>query len=457
MKHHMRLSLVPIYLVLCLIFGGASAAGFWGNLFLQLLGLALIFWSLVVQRRTPIGTPGRQLLALLLLLLAVALLQLVPLPPSIWTKLPGRDAIVRGYELLGQALPWLPISLAPHKTLSSILWLLPAVATLVGIVKLGAFKATWIAWAIAGVTIISVAVGALQLSGGHDSAWYFYDITNYGVATGFFSNGNHEATLLVAAMPFLAALYLSSRSKGQSAQASSGMLVVLAGSLMVVLVGIAINGSLAGFGLAVPSIGASLLMLLSRKRKVPAWLLGLFAIGAVGAIYLPFSAPLGNNLTSAEAQAAPYSRYVTFAKSIDAVGDFLPLGSGLGSFADLYPTYEDPDIVDRTWVNHVHSDYIELALETGFPGLLVLLCFLLWWLGRVVRIWRDSKPDYFARAASIASAVILAHSVVDYPLRTAAISALFAACIALMAEPRARVRRTDEPASEDGPRHLSAD
>jgi hypothetical protein len=88
---------------------------------------------------------------------------------------------------------------------------------------------------------------------------------------------------------------------------------------------------------------------------------------------------------------------------------------------------------------------------------LIVLLFLLWWLKRLLSIWRAEKTDHFARAASIASAAILAHSVVDYPLRTAAVGALFAVCCALMAEPRPRARRSEEPEPANKARHLSAD
>jgi hypothetical protein len=50
----------------------------------------------------------------------------------------------------------------------------------------------------------------------------------------------------------------------------------------------------------------------------------------------------------------------------------------------------------------------------------------------------------------------MAHSLVDYPLRTAAISCLFAVCCALMADARPFVRQRDER-SRTGARHLSAD
>ena len=47
-------------------------------------------------------------------------------------------------------------------------------------------------------------------------------------------------------------------------------------------------------------------------------------------------------------------------------------------------------------------------------------------------VWRTPSSSHFAKAASIASAAILAHSLVDYPLRTAALATLFAICLALL-------------------------
>jgi O-antigen ligase len=460
MAHYLRLGIVPAFLLLCLVLGGASAAGFWANMALQLAAIPILFWALIVRRGTPTATPGRQLIVLTVLMLLVPLLQLVPLPPSIWAALPGRGPVADAFGLIGKPLPWLPISLAPARTIASVLWLLPALAILFGIVRLGNFKAAWIAWTVAIVAALSVAIGALQLAGGDMSPWYFYRITNYGATVGFFANANHLATLLVATIPFLTALYLNARSKGRSAKRASGLLVMLGGALAVVMVGIVINTSLAGIGLMVPAAAASGLLMLRarRKRKLPIWWTGVVALLLAGAVAGIYFAPISNNLTSAGARSDPASRYQSFELSSKAAGDYLPLGSGIGTFQQIYPSYEDPDRVTRFYMNHVHGDYIELALETGVPGLIVLILFLLWWVRRTVSIWRAEEADYFALGATIASAVILAHSLVDYPLRTAAISALFAACLALMADPRPRVRqRLREEAPENKARHLSAD
>lgn len=457
MTHVLRLATGPAFLLLCLVLGGASAAGFGVNLLLQLLALALIVWALLARRSTGLPSPARQLIGILALMLIVGAIQLVPLPPGLWQALPGREQVAEGFRLLGQPLPWLPLSLAPYETISSLLWLLPAIAILLVVVKLGGYKPGWIAWTLAAVSAVSVAVGALQVVGGESSPWYFYEITNYGSPTGFFSNANHLATLLVVTIPFLAALYQTARRRGGSAQSASGIYMLLSGAVGIVAVGILINASLAGFGLAIPAIAASLLMLKTFRGRPPVWTAPLLAVVAIGSVALVFTEPFDNNLTTAQAEASPESRYNSFTRSLRAAKDFMPVGSGIGTFVEIYPMYEDPAAVTNVYVNHVHSDFIEIALETGIPGLAVLLLFLVWWARRVIASWSAEEPDYFARAATIASAVILAHSVVDYPLRTAAISALFAICCALMAEPRPRTRRAEKPRPDNKARHLSAD
>jgi hypothetical protein len=354
MSQYLRGAIVPAYLALCLLLGGASAAGFFANMVLQMLALPIIGWALIERRATPMPSASRQLLILLVLLILVILIQLIPLPPAIWASLPGRSEIVEGYRLLGMPLPWLPISVAPHETIASLVWLLPAIAVLLGMIRLGAFRPTWIAFSIIGVTIVAIALGAIQRAG--NLAAYIYEITNVGMATGFFSNGNHMATLLMTAMAFTAALYLAAREQSRSAQHSSGLLVMLAGALGVLVVGVAINGSLAGLGLTVPVVAASALMLLSRKRKLPLWSPLVVIVLAAGGIALTFSTPLGNNLTTEEARSVPFSRYTSFTKTFEAATDFAPTGSGVGTFKTIYPMYEDHDTLTTTYVNHAHND-----------------------------------------------------------------------------------------------------
>jgi len=448
--------LMPAFLFLCLILGGASAAGLWANVLLQLLAIMVLFAAAIVRPETPLSRPARQLLVLLALLAGLILVQLVPLPPAIWTALPGRDHVREGFELVGRPLPWLPISLSPHATIASALWLLPAVAMLLAMLRIGA-RESLVGWAIILATAISVLIGAMQITGGHESPWYFYEITNYGVTVGFFANANHMATLLVVTVPFLGALYMMARSKSRTAQKSAGLFVILAGLFALVLVGLVINGSLAGIGLMLP-VSAATVLLMFRRRRVPAWALALVVLMTVGSVGAVFSGRFDNNLISDDASASVVSRHTTFTTSFEAIKDYFPFGSGIGSFQPIYRLYEDPTLVSTTYINHVHSDWIELVLETGLPGLVLLILFLVWWSRRTAAIWRAPEIDYIARAATIATAAILAHSLVDYPLRTAAIGALFAACCAMMADRRVGAPRGGQRwPTKRAARHLTAD
>src|SRR4051812_36991707 len=95
-----RQLVAPAYLFLCLIIGG-SAQGIWGNMALQLTGLAIIAWAAMSSHDEPLVQPARQLLWLAILALAVVAVQLVPLPASLWPHLGARRTIADGYRILG--------------------------------------------------------------------------------------------------------------------------------------------------------------------------------------------------------------------------------------------------------------------------------------------------------------------------------------------------------------------
>ena len=458
MAKPLRQFVLPLYLLACLLLGGSTRAA-WPNMVLQLGAVVILAWAGLARPRFEAGRPGTQLAILIGATIALLVVQLLPLPPALWSALPARAAIAHGFDLLGQPRPWLPLSLAPYDTLASALWLLPPLAILAGMLRLGAYRETWMAAAMVGAAIAGVMLGTLQMTSADiESPWYLYAITNNGAPAGFFANSNHMATLLVATLPFLVAIYGAGRRQGSSRRgsASAGQLALLGGAMLVVLTGLRLNRSLAGLALGLVVIGATALVRVRLDQPRARW--GLAAVGIVGlvAVAAIIASPLQNNLTTAGAQHDASSRYTSFGNSLRATADHFPIGSGVGSFAEVYPAYEDPDRVDRWYINHVHNDYIELALETGLPGMLLIAAFLLWWVRRAIAIWRSPAIDHFARAATIASGAVLLHSLVDFPLRSTGISALFAFCVALMVGVRRRsVVQAPVEASAHGARHLT--
>src|SRR3954463_3266283 len=88
----------PAYLLACLILGG-SAQGVWQNMVLQLAGLAIIAWA-AADGDELLPKTAKPLLWMLIAAVAIVVVQLVPLPASIWAH--GiRARIGDGYALHG--------------------------------------------------------------------------------------------------------------------------------------------------------------------------------------------------------------------------------------------------------------------------------------------------------------------------------------------------------------------
>lgn len=454
MAKPLREAAAPIYVFCCLILGG-STQGIWANMLLQLLGLGLIAWAALTPVKDRLPRRQRQLLAIAILGLAIVALQLIPLPPALWEPLGPRRLLADGYRVLGIPSPNLPLSVAPYDSLTAVLALIPAIAVIASGVRLGS-RPLWLVAALISGTVAGILLGALQVSSPNPlaSPWYLYEDTNNGVATGFFANANHMAILLVITLPFLAAILASVGAKGRNVQRYSAVVALTAGAALVVAVGLALNGSLAGYGLAVPVLVASAIIVLPARNRAIRWLAPAAAILLIGAVGWLATTPLSSrDALQANAATSVSSRQEIFATSLRAARDFMPLGSGIGTFRPVYALYEDHDRLDvTTYVNHAHNDYLELALETGVPGLAVLALFLLWWGKAAWRAWRPRDPDPFARAAAVASAAILVHSVVDFPLRTAAIGSCFALSLVLLV--RQRPARAAEKSDLWSPRHV---
>lgn len=425
----------PTYLFLCLLLGGSSQ-GVWANMVLQLLGLGLIAWSATKRPENVDSEEQRQLFLLVLLGLAIIAIQLVPLPPGLWEHAGGREPIAQGYNILGIPAPWLPLSLAPYDTLSCLLAVIPGLAMLCAILRFDCQPRLLVVALLAG-TFAGILLGALQVSSADPeiSPWYPYAVSNFGAATGFFANANHMADLLVITLPFLAAL-LANR-EGDT-QRRSWTMMLAAASALVVLVGLALNRSIAGYSLALPVLVASATIGFRSVRRQSRWVAPVAFVLAVVAVGWLATTPVGSGASiRSSAATSAQSRQEMLKTSLKAVGDFMPFGSGVGSFPRVYSLYEKRDRIDpTTYVNHAHNDYAEVALETGVPGIIVLALFLTWWGRTAFQKWRAGDRDPYTAAAVVASAAILLHSIVDFPLRTAALSACFAMCLASMARSR---------------------
>ncbi|MFC3558220.1 O-antigen ligase family protein [Sphingomonas qilianensis] len=437
------------YLLFCaaLLMGGASQGGIYGNAAIQMMAAVAIAAALVTRTDATEGPP-RRVLWLLIAASGLAIVQLLPLPPEIWTNLPGRRLAIETLRLAGIAPGWRPFSLAPAATLGAALALLPAIAAL--LIGMRAPRQQLIALyaTITAIMMLSVMLGLTQRATGLDSALYLYAVTNRGLAVGFFANSNHLATLCALSIPIATAWLVARRGGGRT----NGAWLLLVPIVLFALLGVAFTSSIAGLGLSL--IGLVSIYAISRWRR-GASKRGAFAILAIAAAVLGAGVVLVASQTGG-AGGDGMGRLVLWERTLRAIGDSAPWGTGLGSFAVVYPAYENPMTVTNVFANHAHNDYLETLLGGGAPALILMLAFAYWWMRTTIGVWTAPVRDALAEAATVVTAIVLLHEIVDYPLRTAAIGVVFGLCCGIMARPNRVTEPRDNGSDTRASRHVSA-
>jgi O-antigen ligase len=266
--------------------------------------------------------------------------------------------------------------------------------------------------------------------------------------------------LLVASIPLAIGVAGWLRSRGVVLRKSPLPFLLIAGFVPLAALGTIASGSVAGLILLVFVIVASAPILLSNLSRRWRWgLIGgtlLLVAGAIGVgLFSPNLGDFGHtDIVSNSETGRPYMWRTTWS----AIRAYFPYGSGFGSFESVFRLFEDPDLVKSTFANHAHNDLLEFVLESGLPGVLLLLLFLGWFVQRLWVIWfaEGGRRMALAKGASVALAAILLHSLVDYPVRTAAMAVVFGLCCALMARTEDAAPTVASESKSSSARHLSA-
>ena len=417
-------------ILLALFFGGGTTAGLGSDALVQVFSLGLlgaVLWSGDRAAAERLRGP----LVLVALIFLLPLLQLVPLPASIWTSLPGRELFADGFRAAGMRLPWEPISLDPAATSLSLFSMIPAIATFIAALFLDLRQRRFLSLLILAFTGLSVLLGLAQLAGGPESPLRFYDPTNSTQAVGFFANRNHYAALLSCSIPLVSAWIVGHlATQGPRFRLSLMLLLVAYPGIML---GLGTAYSRAGLILGLVG-GLGSIPLMRDKgasgRRSGALLL-LFCAAVLLGLGLAFQFGFVGISERLQAGVLTDLRWPAASIVAGAIKRFFPVGTGFGTFVPVYQLFEGPDMLWDAFLNHADNDWLELALTGGLPALAVLLAFLLWFVRQSVRVWWQPPPHVGAldralpRAASIIVVLLLLHSTVDYPLRTTTLMVVF--------------------------------
>ena len=166
-----------------------------------------------------------------------------------------------------------------------------------------------------------------------------------------------------------------------------------------------------------------------KSRKLGFALAGFLVVLIGLAIWLGGS-ELGNRVISIRSES---STAISGGTRLAIVKDSLQmwiarpfLGWGFGDFPDVYPQYRS--FYTNLFVNQAHNDYVQLLVEMGALGFVIMLWFL-WrmFYGAVRKLgnWTSNINGALTLAAIMGCVGILVHSFVDFNLQIPANAAMF--------------------------------
>jgi len=288
-----------------------------------------------------------------------------------------------------------------------------------------------------------------SLSGTTKIYWLHAPSSSNAVIFGSYANHNHYAGLMELLIPFPLMFALGGMWRGAKRTLWAFAAVAMGCSLFLSKS----RGGMIAFVVQLIVVG---LLSLRRSSKQTYLAVGLAAVLMIGSLaWLDSSGVIRERVTSLRnPMAAAGIRFTILEDSARMFVVHPVLGWGLDVFPIAYPQYRS--FPTDFFVNQAHNDYLQVLVETGALGFLLVLWFIYrfyWNALPFTRDWMQDMKSCVRAAALVACTGILVHSFTDFNLHVPANAALFfvLATIAAMPDNRSphaythRRRRTHQP------------
>lgn len=417
-----------ILIIVAVVFGGGGSGAGICNLIVQLTALTIIAVNpkalLSFFARAP-----RFLAWLVAAVLLLPVLQCIPLPQFVWQSLPGRSLVSASFALIGQSNSFFPTSLNVGRTIIAFLSLMPALAILVLTWFLSETEKRQLLRLLVVLAVFVVLLGAVQLSTGNRNYIFFAETYGSGNLQGTFANRNSAALFFDVSLCALIGILPSRRMR-------TVKILAFAALALLIVVGLVLTRSRSGMVLA--SVPASFLLhrlwrpdilrkITWRKTCI------LFIVSVILVCGAAIVVDRNQRLQMSVSRFSNYQdvRPLIWADTLGAIQRFWPIGSGIGTFDEVFQIDESLENLGPGRAARAHNDYLETALESGFPGVVLLGCWAIFLItnGRCA-ITRGG----IATLPVSVFALLALQSILDYPLRNQTMLCVAGMAIALLIE-----------------------
>jgi len=398
-------SLIFIIILSTLLFGSVET---WSIAVVGVL-IALTFLFFIVRLKSfHIGSPVlKGLLFTMIGLSLYPVFQLIPLPFSIVsTASPEIKEIV---TLSPHAIPLShSISIYPFATETAFSRLLAYLMVFsIAVFGIQNRERLYRMLKVLAVFGFIVAVfGIIQHTAGNGKIYWFRELTHGGSPFGPFVNRNHFAGFIGMIIPLSLGVGLMTRSLEKKVMYT----------FFSITMTIALFFSLSRGGIVSFFSGIMVFIFVvfgktySVRRLVPVFLFILILASYI--LYLGITPIIDRFL---QTDVSNEQRLLAWQGLLSALKDYPIFGSGLGTFQYIFKIYK-PDGLYLYW-DHAHNDYLELLLEVGIVGIIIIAIFFFFELKALFKTPWEDKETYL-RAAFLSSITTIAvHSVVDFNLQ----------------------------------------
>jgi hypothetical protein len=374
---------------------------------------------------------------------AVAVVQLIPLPATLIYGLPGHGVIADVDRAIGSYGSSHPLSLTPTLTRNALWAMIAPLAVLVLGVQLSTAEQHRLLPLLIVIGIASAALGILQIMDGADSFWYTFQYSDRGLPIGLFANRNHQGVFLAAILPMLA---VWARTNAAGRRRDRAMLAVwrqvgagvLGAGLLLMILLTGSRSAVAIAALACVTVPLVLHRRISRSgqqlakinplgkfgRAVPLALVAVTAVLVLAAVWSNRALSIDRLFTS---NVGEDMRIQILPMVRSLIAQYWPMGSGLDSFADVFRMDEPASILRQKSMNNAHDDWLEAVMTGGAPAAAILIVITGLWLSRtrlLIRTWRSAKPPYMVRVGFVVFLIYAFASFTDYHLQDGSIACL---------------------------------
>jgi len=362
-------------------------------------------------------------LACLLGLLALVVLQLVPLPSGLVALVsPGRASIAREIAATaGEDAPsWIPLTSCLDRTRDAALLLGAYIAVFYAssstVASGGGWRMLFGATAAGGALLALYGIAALAAAGERLRAT--------------FVNPNRFAAYAAIAASCALALFVARNRSPRTTmrlrwQPPPGALTLAA----AIVIEIALLLTLSRLGIAAALVAGLLtIALFSRRRAVWVALTGVLVVLAINAA-LAIDPVLGRYSILFDHELHGNGRLVCWWQALPMIPEYPLVGSGARSFSHVFRLYQQPSLPG--WWTYAHNDYLNLLTDTGVAGLGLAAAAVALGLRSVVRLRSssDRRDRAIALAAFLSGTMVLIHSLGDFPLQEPAVALAFFAVV----------------------------